>query len=427
MKQKSVSVATIGYMEDDTQKPDSDNRPTIKVVQTPLTGGHHPVHKEKKGVVTGPSAPASAEEPEPPTHTKLQQLKHWLGEKLTQKEFVIGSIVFVLLLGSGIALGLSGDVSAPNPKPQPPAPVIKPVAYYSPLTGLPVAKKSATTLPVTGVMVENSDFARPQSGLSQAGVVFEALAEGGITRFLALYQQGTVPSIGPIRSARPYFIDWLLPFHAGYAHVGGSPTALADITSLHVKDMNEFYNASSYHRISSRDAPHNVYTSLATLEALQRSKGWTTSVFTGFPRKPDSPSKKPTATSIDYAMSTSDMEVHYQYSPKHNTYKRSEGGAPMTDATTGQQLDPKVVIAMVVPWEDGALDSSDAYYTVYSDIGTGTAYVFQDGTVTKGTWTKSSKTSQLEFKTNSGATLKLNAGQTWITAVGSASDVSYKT
>jgi hypothetical protein len=119
------------------------------------------------------------------------------------------------------------------------------------------------------------------------------------------------------------------------------------------------------------------------------------------------------------------MAVNYQYDPVLNSYKRSEGGAAMVDANTGQQLEPKVVIAIVVPWTDGALDSSGAYYTDYSDIGSGTAYVFQDGIVTQGTWEKSSQTSQIQFISSSGAPIQLNAGQTWITAVGSVSEVSY--
>lgn len=274
-------------------------------------------------------------------------------------------------------------------------------------------------------MIENSDEARPQSGLSQAGVIFEALAEGGITRFLALYEEGQPSSIGPIRSARPYFIDWLLPFDAAYAHVGGSPTALTEIQTLGVKDMNEFYYGNTFTRISSREAPHNVYTSMSSLLALETSKGWTTSKFTGFPRKADSPSKTPTATSIQFNIAGSDMKVNYQYNSKNNNYLRSEGGAPMIDANTNQQLSPKVVIAMVVPWTDGPLDSSGAYYTDYSDIGSGEAYVFQDGTVTTGTWSKPSQSSQIQFLSSAGNPIPLNAGQTWITAVGSSNLVSY--
>jgi hypothetical protein len=274
-------------------------------------------------------------------------------------------------------------------------------------------------------MIENSDEARPQSGLSQAGVIFEALAEGGITRFLALYEEGQPSSIGPIRSARPYFIDWLLPFDAAYAHVGGSPDALSEIQALNVKNMDEFYNGNYYSRISSREAPHNVYTSMARLQTLEQSKGWTTSNFAGFPRKADTPSKSATVTSINFNPSASDMAVNYQYDPTLNSYKRSEGGAPMIDANTGKQLEPKVVIAIVVPWTDGALDASGAYYTDYSNIGSGTAYVFQDGVVTPGVWQKSSQTSQIQFNTASGIPIKLNAGQTWITTVGSVDEVSY--
>jgi hypothetical protein len=302
----------------------------------------------------------------------------------------------------------------------------KPSTVASPLTGVQVAPALAK-LPVTAIMIENSDAARPQSGLSSAGVVYEALVEGGITRFMALYQEGEPTSIGPIRSARPIFIDAALPFDAPYAHVGGSPDALSEIQSENVKDMNQFYNGSSYTRISSREAPHNVYTSMTSLHTLEQSKGWTSSSFTSFPRKSDSPSKAPNATTIALNISSADYNVQYQYVPSQNSYLRSEAGAPMVDSNTGKQLEPKVVIAIVVPWTRGALDASDAYYTDYSDIGTGSAYIFQDGTVTKGVWMKSSITSQIQFQTSTGSALRLNAGQTWITAVGTASEVTYGT
>jgi hypothetical protein len=332
----------------------------------------------------------------------------------------------VLLLILGLTIFLINHHSKPVATTKP-TPVVqaKPVTVASGLTGVQVSPALAK-LPVTGVMIENSDQARPQSGLSQAGVVFEALAEGGITRFLALYEEGQPSSIGPVRSARPYFIDWLLPFDASYAHVGGSPQALSDIQSLNVKDMDQFSNGGSYTRISTRAAPHNVYTSMASLRSLEGSKGWTTSNFTGFPRKDDAPSKAPTASTINFNIAGPDMAVNYIYDAKLNSYKRSEGGAPMVDSNTSQQLEPKVVIAIVVPWVNGPLDASGAHYTAYSDIGGGTAYVFQDGTVTQGVWAKSSQSSQIQFNNASGAPIKLNAGQTWISAVGTAPEVTYQ-
>ena len=97
----------------------------------------------------------------------------------------------------------------------------------------------------------------------------------------------------------------------------------------------------------------------------------------------------------------------------------------MIDANTGKQLELKVVIAIVVPISQGALDASGAYYSEYADIGSGTAYIFQDGGVTQGTWSKTSPTSQIQFGDANGAPIPLNAGQTWITALGNSGLVTY--
>ena len=294
----------------------------------------------------------------------------------------------------------------------------------STLSGLPVAP-SVNKVPVTGVMIENSTQARPQSGLSNAGVVFEALAEGGVTRFLALYQDTAPSNVGPIRSARPYFVSWDMGFDGSYAHVGGSPDALNDIKAWGTKDLNEFYNGGSYHRIASRAAPHNVYTSIDTLNQLELSKGFTSTNFSGFPRKKAAPSPKPTDTTVNFALSGPDYNVSYAYNSKTNTYERSEGGASMIDANNNQQIDPNVVIAIVVPETQGALDSSGAYYSNYNVLTSGAAYVFQDGILTTGQWSKTDNSSQITFTTSGGQSLKLNPGQTWITAITSSSQLTY--
>lgn len=352
-------------------------------------------------------------------------------KRLSKKQKIILSVATVLILIAAAVVGSYLYVSNKN-KPFKPVitekktavPTVTPTTTASPLTGVQVPIAD-TKLPVTGVMIENTDFARPQSGLSSAGVVFEALTEGGITRFLALYQEGQPSSIGPIRSVRPYFVDWLLGFDAALAHVGGSPAGLAYMKSTGAKDLNQFYYSSYYTRISSRQAPHNVYTSASNLLALEKSLGYTTSNFIGFPRKADSPSKNPTATKIDFNPSYADFAVHYDYDSKNNAYLRSEGGSAMIDANTNQQIEPKVVIAIVVPWVQGILDSTGAYYSDYQDIGSGTAYIFQDGTVVQGTWQKSSPTSQIKFGDANGDPIGLNAGQTWITVVSSTSQVSF--
>ncbi|HEX4774964.1 MAG TPA: DUF3048 domain-containing protein [Candidatus Saccharimonadales bacterium] len=339
----------------------------------------------------------------------------------------IGSVITVLVCGGIVALVLTHVGPKPVTNAQPIQHVAKKVApkpttVPSTLSGLPV-DPSVNQRPVTGVMIENSPDARPQSGLSQASVVFEAIAEGGVTRFLALYQDTAPANIGPVRSARPYYIQWALGFDAAYAHVGGSPDGLADIKAWGVKDLDEFYNAGAYHRISSRVAPHNVYTSIATLNQLEASKGYATSSYTGFVRKKPAPVKVPTAKTIDITMSGPLYNAHYDYNAVTNTYNRSEGGAPHIDANTNQQISPNVVVALVMPYSLGALDTSGAYYSVYNTIGSGQAFIFQDGTLTTGTWTKTDAKSQFSFTDANGKPIGLNPGQTWLTAVGSSSKV----
>jgi len=354
--------------------------------------------------------------------------RRWLPH--TRKQWIITSAVAVVVLcgiGGGWVFTHKPAQAAPKhavvvKKRTPP----KPKPIYSDLSGLQITDPSLNKKPVTAVMVENSTDARPQSGLSQAGVVFEAQAEGGVTRFMALYQDTAPNNVGPIRSARPYYIQWALGFDAAYAHVGGSPDALKDITSWGVQDMNQFAYGGSYHRISSRPSPHNVYTGIDTLNQLETAKNYS-STFTGFPRadKP-APLAQPTASSISLSVSGPLYNPHFDYDTASGTYKRSTNGKPDTDANTGQQLSPTVVISIVVPLSRGALDASGAYYSNYNVLGSGTAYVFQNGGVTKGQWHKADNATQITFTDASGNAIPLNRGQTWITAVSSAGQVGYK-
>jgi hypothetical protein len=372
-------------------------------------------------------------EPKGKTTILRKFINRW--NSLSKKQKIIASSVaaiIILALATGITYALTHHHSpAPLKKATITVTVApKPTTVPSTLTGL-LVDPSVNKRPVTGIMIENSLAARPQSGLDQAGVVFEAVAEGGVTRFLGLFQDTQPSYIGPVRSARPYYVQWDLGFDAAYAHVGGSPDGLNDVKSWGVKDLDEFYNAGAYQRIASRGAPHNVYTSIAQLNALEASKGFGASEFIGFPRKADSPAKTPSVTSIDLSLSGPDYAAHYAYNPAANNYLRSEGGQPhMEISQSGQQVQiaPKVVIAIVVPESQGALDSSGAYYSEYAAIGSGAAYVFQDGTVTTGTWQKTSNTTQIKFISANSQPITLNAGQTWITVLSnaSASSISYK-
>lgn len=283
---------------------------------------------------------------------------------------------------------------------------------YSPLTGAETTEELSKR-PVTAIMIENSPEARPQSGLKESGIVFEAIAEGGITRFLVMYQEEQPELIGPVRSLRPYYVDWLAPFDPAVAHVGGSAKALAEIRNGDYKDIDQFFNASTYWRAKDRYAPHNVYTSFSRIDELNQKKGFTSSNFTSFKRKDDA--KKPVlnATTITVPISGPLYNSTYTYDASSGTYTRSQAGKPHLDREKGT-ITPKVIIVMQTPlgkvFEDGYRES-------YQTTGSGPVTVFQDGTVTSGTWSKTGTKSQISFKDGTGEEIELNRGQTWITVI----------
>jgi len=343
--------------------------------------------------------------------------------------FITLILIILALIGGGIYFALNPNKKLPVVSIKKSTPVVvKPKLVPSTLTGLPV-DPSVNNRTVTAIMIENSIDARPQSGLDQAGVVFEAIAEGGVTRFMGVFQDTQPGYIGPVRSARPYYIQWALGFDAAYAHVGGSPDALADLIAWNVRNIDQFANSGAFQRISSRYAPHNVYTSIAQLNTVETAKGWTSSNFKGFARKADAPEKTPTASSISFSLSGPVYNPTFTYNPTTNNYTRSENGAVhnvVSQAGALTPITPKVVVALVTPLSQGALDSSGAYYSDYNVLGSGQAMIFQDGKETTAIWNKKNSSDQITFTDNSGNPVKINAGQTWLTAVASSSNVSYK-
>lgn len=351
---------------------------------------------------------------------------------------VTGVSVGVLVFGIG-ALQMFGP-EAPEPPELPEIvsnytpPPVEPTTKPSKLTGVQVTPELSER-PITGIMIENSIDARPQAGLVDAGVVFEAIAEGGITRFLALFQEAQPDHIGPIRSARPYYVRWAAGFDAGYTHSGGSPEALALIGALGVKDLDHGRYAGSFDRVSNRYAPHNVYTSMARLDSLRSSLGFPASTnFTGFDRMAPAPEEDtaddtatpeaaPTAlenaNSISFDISSHNYNTSYTYNAESNTYARVMAGKPHVDERSGKQIQPSVVVALTMPYSI----HPNRIHSVYGNIGSGEAIVFQNGNVIKGAWNKPSDKAELTLTTPSGPLL-LQPGQTWFTAIPSGR-VSY--
>ena len=243
--------------------------------------------------------------------------------------------------------------------------------------------------------------------------MYEAIAEGGITRFLTLHQEDKPQLIGPVRSVRMYYVDWLAPYQASVAHVGGSAAALSEVRNGSYRDIDQFFNGAYYWRATDRAAPHNVYTSFEKLDALNASKGYKESAFKSFPRTDGKPAANFTATSINLNFSSAPYNTHYDYDSSSNTYLRSAGGAASEDREKGR-IAPSVVVAIKV---DMKRVMEDGYREDIQTNGVGQAYIFQNGTVTECSWRKTDRMSPLKLVDANGKPIPLVRGQTWIGAI----------
>ncbi len=343
----------------------------------------------------------------------------------TKKQKIILGLVLLVIIIPAIYFGL---IKKSGPKQDVPISDIpnrtleEPAAkIYSPLTGAEVNEEQAKR-PLTAIMIENAPEARPQSGLNEAGVVFEAIAEGGITRFATIYQESTPTDIGPVRSLRPYYLDWLRPFDATVAHVGGSKKALGMVRDGSWRDMDQFANGKSFRRIKERKAPHNVYTTFGDIDAYNQAKNYSVAEFPGFARKDDAPSLTPNASSVKLNVSSAKYNSTLTYNPVENNYSRAQGGEAHLDKS-GAQIKPKVVIALISKY---SIVQEDGSRSAYQTVGSGEAIIFQDGLATPATWTKSDQKSQIKLTDVGGTEIKLNRGQTWFTILGSRDKASWQ-
>ena len=345
--------------------------------------------------------------------SRLQRLRDFINRHRIATMCICGAIL--IAIGGAVAFVLTYRAPVADTAYHAPAKKAPKLAekYYSHLNGIEVASKADLSKPVTAIMIENSPDARPHSGLKQAEVVYEAIAEGGITRFLTLFQQHKPQLIGPVRSLRMYYVDWLAPYQASVAHVGGSHASLQEIRNGKYRDIDQFFNGSSYWRANDRRPPHNVYTSFEKLDALNAGKGYKSSQFTSFARTDGKASDKPNATSIDINFSSSWYNTHYDYDKASNTYLRSIGGQASNDREEGR-LAPSTIVALRV---NETTVMEDGWRQSIVTTGTGTAIVFQNGTATEYTWRKNDRSSPLELIDAAGKPVALNRGQTWIAAV----------
>lgn len=311
-------------------------------------------------------------------------------------------------------------------------------------------------------MVENHADSRPPSGLSRADVIYEAVAEGGITRFLNIFYCGTAADdvkIAPVRSARIYFIDWAAEYgdYPIFMHVGGandfsgsgdtakSVRALETLESLgwRVPKGNDFdttYDSGfpvfwrDYERLDREVATEHTMT--ASLDAAYEQAGkrgfgakhdgkaWDKN-FVSWNFVDEKPLSSPTADKISFGFweDYGDYNVEWRYDKASNTYLRFNGGKAHVDLEYDSvQLSAKNVVVMFVR-ETGPVDRNK--HMLYTTTGEGKALIFQNGDVIEGTWEKASRESRTKFSDNSGKEVSFVRGVIWIEAVPAGNSVDY--
>lgn len=293
-----------------------------------------------------------------------------------------------------------------------------------------------------GIMIENHEEARPQSGLIFADAVYEIVAEGGITRFLAIYYCQDAGLVGPVRSARTYFLDFISEYGGFplYAHVGGANTpgpadALSQISDYDwtgYNDLNQFSIGfptfwRDYNRLGHPVATeHTMYSATSKLWdfakeerelAFKDKEGerWD-DPFVAYKFKEDlAVSQRPQSQSVrlEFWKNKPDYVVDWKYDPATNLYIRENGGKPYTDKNNNGRLSAKnvVVLSMI---ERNANDGYEGnLHLLYRTKGTGRATIFMDGEEINGTWRKDSRTSRTIISASDGSEVKFNRGVIW--------------
>lgn len=281
-----------------------------------------------------------------------------------------------------------------------------------PLTGKPVDHK-VDRRPF-GVMINNHPQARPQSGVYDADVVYEALAEGEITRFLALFQSKQPKIIGPVRSARPYFVKLNNAYDAIYVHHGWSPQAKKLIKSTGTNNLNGlYYDGTLFHRADFRQAPHNSYIPYKNIEKGVEEKGYKRKAdvdplpFLNQDEIKNLNGDQADGVTIDYK---DKYQVRFAYQSDDGTYQRYSDGGKSVDRETKTPITVSNVLIVAAPHR-----FIDSYPRRGINLKAGgQALLLQKGKVQKLEW-KNVKGRIVPVK--DGKTVGFVPGQTWINII----------
>ena len=280
-------------------------------------------------------------------------------------------------------------------------------------------------LPSLAIMVENQADARPQTGLTGADVVYEALAEGGITRFIALYLSGDAPVVGPVRSLRHYFAFLAGDYGADVVHIGASPEGFTWRDAMHMGHLDESAGDPGVWRVRTRPPPHNAYTDTAADRGFLRNLGWQRNRRWGpLLFSENAPRGEEAATSISLRFRPWAYRVEYDWDAAAGRYLRVMEGSAHRDAASGEQIAPTTVVVQFVQVDP---IPNDEKLRLDVDLvgGSGDLLVFSNATRREGTWSKGAPTDSSQWLDAAGNPMVIPPGPVWVEVVPLDSPVAW--
>jgi len=339
-----------------------------------------------------------------------------------KRKILIASVIglIVIIFGAGfLILTRGGKGSVTEVKQSESKDSSNEAKYPAILDGVMTDQVSANKHPLA-IVVENHPDARPQAGLSKASIVYEAIAEGGITRFLALYGTYESEKVGPVRSARTYFVDWAHGYNAYPAHVGGNIDALDKIAVEKTLDLDQFRYSGPYWRERNNNVAteHTMFTSTFKLRTQAEKNNYSAANnFSVYKFKDDLASEnRPDSQKLTVTFQDTAYQTTFEYDKASDTYKRSMTGSPHKDSINSEQLSPKNIVVMTVQRKATKTRINEDGYNM-TTIGNGKAKFFMDGTEFEGTWKKDLAEDREIFYDAGGNEVTFNRGQLWICVI----------
>lgn len=271
------------------------------------------------------------------------------------------------------------------------------------------------------VMIDNVKAAWPHYGLQDAYIVYEIIVEGNETRLMALFQGKDTSKVGPVRSSRHYYLDYVMENDAIYTHYGWSLKAKNNIPKLGINNLNGVAaEGDVFWRSKNKKAPHNALTSMEKIKARAQKKGYRLTsnnykILNYQVEEINLEDEEQDAKKVKI-QTTSSRTTSYQYDEENKVYKRFMNGTAHKDAVTGKQYTAKNIIVYNVknsllteePFNEGK-GCQELY-----NVGNGEGYYITNGKAMKIKWSKKSRQSKTIYTDLEGNELKVNDGNTYI-------------